>query len=191
MLLRCNTLLLHCCCGSGSMFSLATRYLVPVRTSMSECGMPAECTSMGVPVALGKAMSSVLALRCTVVCCERVRYKRGHSRGLHSIHSRLPGLSYSHTTTSLLARSGPAGCLFALANHKDVLYQMHNKARFSVVLVFRIFAEIWSVIRQIHPCTTYINLALLFVEVPKRTPPIKKKLSHIVYYKYQQRSLQR
>ena len=41
-------------------------------------------------------------------------------------------------------------------SRKDVLYQMHNKARFSVVLVFRIFAEIRSVIRQIHPCTISI-----------------------------------
>ena len=72
MLLRSNTVLLHCCCGSGSMFSLVTRYLVPVRTSTSECGMPAECISMGVPVALGQAMSSVLALRCCVwsIGCE-------------------------------------------------------------------------------------------------------------------------
>ena len=37
---------------------------VPVRACMSECGMPAECSSMDVPVALGKAMSSVPALRC-------------------------------------------------------------------------------------------------------------------------------
>ena len=67
----------------------------------------------------------------------------------------------------LLVRPGPAGCIFTLLdNHTKmssldqsrlyVLFQMRNKARFSVVLVFRIFAEIWSVIRRIHPCTISI-----------------------------------
>ena len=80
------------------MFSLATRYLVPVCASMSECGTPAVCISMGVPVALGKAMPSVIALRC----CGLLRatwYKRGRSRGLHGVYSRLPGLSYNQELT--------------------------------------------------------------------------------------------
>ena len=62
-LLRCSTVLRRWCGGSGSMVSLATRYLLPVRTSTSECGMSAECIFIGVLVVLGQAMS-VIAFRC-------------------------------------------------------------------------------------------------------------------------------
>ena len=51
MLLLCF-FVLHCCCcisiGCESIISFATKYLVPVRTSTSECGIPAGvCISIG------------------------------------------------------------------------------------------------------------------------------------------------
>ena len=118
--------------------------------------MPAECVSMGVPIALGKAMS-VLALRC----CGLLRASSVQAWTL--ARAARQALSFAWAVILSCNREvfvGPArssGMSFCVGqSHKDVLYQMHNKARFSVVLVFRKLAEVRSVIRQIHPCTISI-----------------------------------
>ena len=105
------------------MFSLATRYLVPVRTSTSECGMPAECIAMGVPVALGKAMSFVLSFRC----CGILRASSAQAWTLaraarHSLSSAWTVISsYNQEAFVGLARS--SGISFPVGqSHKDVLY---------------------------------------------------------------------
>ena len=116
----------------------------------------------------GHVVCACTSVLC-VIYCVRVRYKRGRSRGLHGIHSRLPGLAYCHATRRHLF-VGPArsiGMSFRVGqSHKDVLFNISNaqsKARSSVVLVLRIFAEIRFVIRQIHPC---IFRRSAFVAVP-------------------------
>ena len=91
--------------------------------------MPAEGISMGVPVALGKAMSSVLALRC----CDLLRASSVQAWSLaraarHSLSSAWTvTLSYNQEVFVDPARS--SGMSFRVGqSHKDVLYQMNNKA---------------------------------------------------------------
>ena len=119
--------------------------------------MPAECISMGVPVALGKAMSSGTSVLWSIACefGTSVDARAGCTAftlaclDCHTAVIQPGGICWSgHRSSGMSFRVGQS--------RKDVLYQMHNKARFSVVLVFRIFAEIRSVIRQIHPCTISI-----------------------------------
>ena len=165
MPLSCITVLLHCCCTAACLcFRLLPgtwyRY-VPVRVSVPclLCVFPRACLSRSV------RRCRLCLLFCAVVYCVRVRCNRGRLRGLHGIHSRLPRLSYNYEVFLDPARS--SGTSFRVGqSHKDVIHQMHHKTRFSLVYVFRIFAEIWSVIRQIHLRMHYINIALLLVAMP-------------------------
>ena len=117
--------------------------------------MPAECISMGVPVALGKAMSSVLALRCRgLLRASSVQAWTLARAARHSLSSAWTVILLSYNQEVFVGPATSSGMYFRVGqSHKDVIYQMHNKTRFSVMLVFWIFADIWSVIRQIHPRT--------------------------------------
>ena len=106
------------------MFSLATRYyLEPVRTITSECGMPAACISMGVPVALGEVMSSVFARRC----CGLLRASSVQARTLaraawYSISSAWTViLSYNQEVIVDLARS--SGMSFRVGQSPEEYYK--------------------------------------------------------------------
>ena len=146
MLLHCSTasaaccffvlLLLQCIFG-GCRVCVFARYLVPVRTSSRECGMPAVCVTMGVPIVLGKAMP-VLALWC----CGLLRASSVQAWILaRAARHPLSSASGCDTTRrSLLVRPGPAGCFFRRTrNIQTCTTSSTQHSSILLALVFRIF----------------------------------------------------
>ena len=106
--------------------------------------MSAAFFSTCVPVALGTTIPSVIVLH-VVVYRVRVRCKRGRSRGLHGIHSHLPGLSYIIHTAKVFVGQTTSSVKFRRFSQSNIdlpvlytLYKLQILARFSVVFVFRI-----------------------------------------------------